>query len=287
MIAFWKLTNAPTDANDGPQSHKAKSSASSASPMHVGNTEENATPSSYAPAKKASRKSDATYSTIVPVDTRRLANTTWYNSINMKAKWGRTDLVTLQRLVHTVRLYVKAVKDRDENKRKRQEQELRQIVQQMEFHKFLSGVLIKKSKVLEDQGLPAIFDNQDDVEFPFDIRADALALYNRWIVGDIDGHLLRGIKTEKAVLESGKRRTAHRLEPGYEKKSSNVIGNNGLVNGQWWPSRLCLMRDGAHGEVEAGISGQTGRGAFSIVVSGGGYADDDQGEVRDRKTISV
>lgn len=57
------------------------------------------------------------------------------------------------------------------------------------------------------------------------------------------------------------------------------LNSNNLVNGQWRPHRLCLLRDGAHGEVEAGISDQTSQGAHSIVVSAGGYADDDQVEV--------
>lgn len=248
------------------------------------NTSDNFTPSSYAPAKRGPRKNDATYSTIIPVNTRRLAATARYKRIDFKkGKLGRTDLMNLRRLIDTVGRYEKAVKERDSERRKRQEKELRQVVQHMEHFPSLSDVLIKKSQVLDDRGLPAIFDNADGIEFPYDIRADALYLYNRWITGDIDGHLLRGIKTEKQVLESGKRRAAHRLEPGYEKKSSNYVGTGSLVNGQWWPSRLCLMRDGAHGEVEAGIAGQTGKGAYSVVVSGGGYADDDQGEDRDRK----
>ena len=37
------------------------------------------------------------------------------------------------------------------------------------------------------------------------------------------------------------------------------------------------MRDGAHGEIEAGIHGQVGKGAYSIVLSSGGYSDVDDG----------
>ena len=37
------------------------------------------------------------------------------------------------------------------------------------------------------------------------------------------------------------------------------------------------MRDGAHGEIEAGIHGQPGKGAYSIVLSGSGYSDIDEG----------
>lgn len=79
----------------------------------------------------------------------------------------------------------------------------------MPLHKFLSPILIKKSRVMEEPGLPAIFQNEEGVEFPYDLKADALTLWNRWMEGDIDGYLLRGLIIEKAVLENGKKRTAY------------------------------------------------------------------------------
>lgn len=50
--------------------------------------------------------------------------------------------------------------------------------------------------------------------------------------------------------------------------SSKRFGDNGLQVGQWWPFRICALRDGAHGAMQAGISGGIETGAFSIVVSG-------------------
>ena len=99
--------------------------------------------------------------------------------------------------------------------------------------------------------------------------------------GDFDPNLLRGIDTTKGVLEkSGKKRTTHKLKPDYQhKRNANVFGSNGLTNGQWWPSRLCALRDGAHGEVEAGICGLKDNGAFAVVVAEGSYADEDNGDV--------
>lgn len=44
------------------------------------------------------------------------------------------------------------------------------------------------------------------------------------------------------------------------------------------PLQICALRDGAHGEIEAGIHGQMGKGAYSIVLSSGGYADIDEGD---------
>jgi hypothetical protein len=116
--------------------------------------------------------------------------------------------------------------------------------------------------------------------FPWDLAADAEALWIRWMGEDLDCHLMRGIEISKGVLESGKKRTSYKLEKSYtQKKSANAVGDNNLTNGQWWPSRICALRDGAHGEQEAGIHGQTGMGAYSVVVAVGGYADMDYGEV--------
>lgn len=44
------------------------------------------------------------------------------------------------------------------------------------------------------------------------------------------------------------------------------------------PLQICALRDGAHGEIEAGIHGQVGKGAYSIALSSGGYADVDEGD---------
>ena len=46
------------------------------------------------------------------------------------------------------------------------------------------------------------------------------------------------------------------------------FGHNGLAVGQWWPLRICALRDGAHGSSQGGIAGNSEVGAWSIVVSG-------------------
>jgi hypothetical protein len=99
--------------------------------------------------------------------------------------------------------------------------------------------------------------------FPWYLRADAEALFTRWLIGDFDSSLFRGIKSVKGVIEGGKKRLNHSLENSLSsdwravsavsavsikrlakailyrihwinklKKSANVIGDNGLVNGQ-------------------------------------------------------
>lgn len=195
----------------------------------------------------------------------------------MKEKHSRSD-------VETVKYITTIVKRRQDlpptTNPDRLYSELRQRLHQMEFYDFISGVVLKKSKVLDEkQGLPAIFDEQfsNDVHYPWDIRADAESLYLRWMQGMTDPHLLRGIETARKTT-NGTKRTTHKLEAGYkDRRSCDHVGAGDLANGQWWPLQIAAMRDGAHGEIEAGIHGKPEKGAFSVVLSGGGYADEDDG----------
>lgn len=231
----------------------------------------------YAPARKPPRsKAKAIYKKQETIQTRTTNKSSdWYANVNMKEKYSRSDLQSVSYVISLIQNCISASQrdgDIEEHFSK-----LRKRLHDMEFYEFLSGVIIRKSRILETEGLQQLFDNPI---FPWDLRADAEALYSRWIVGDLDPHLLRGIRTTKGQLESGMKRTSHKLEKDYpQKKSANVFGANNLVNGQWWPSRICALRDGAHGEQEAGIHGQTGKGAFSVVVAAGGYADQDNGVV--------
>ena len=144
--------------------------------------------------------------------------------------------------------------------------ELRKKLHEMEFYPFPNEVLVKKSKVLEsDVGLQ-IFDGPNKHMFPWDLAADAEALWMHSMSGDLDCHLMRWIEISKGVLESGRKRTSYT-----QKKSANALGLNDLTNGQWWPYRTYALRDGIHG--------RTGKGAYSVVVGMGGYADKDYGEV--------
>ena len=99
--------------------------------------------------------------------------------------------------------------------------------------------------------------------------------------GDLDNSMLRGVNTTTRDTESGRKKN-HSLKQDYTKRGpANYFGKGRLVNGQWWPSRLCALRDGAHGQSEAGIHGEAGKGAYSIVVASSryDYDDKDHGEV--------
>lgn len=135
---------------------------------------------------------------------------------------------------------------------------IRQRLQQMEFYTSLSPILVKKSGLLDDGGLHLIFENRvQGVYFPHDIRADADILFRKWMGGQIDPHLFRGIVTKTGTAKEERGFKSHSIDPNFAGKiSSNYVGAGNLVNGQWWPLQLCAKRDGAHGEREAGIHGQ-------------------------------
>ena len=76
-------------------------------------------------------------------------------------------------------------------------------------------------------------------------------------------HAMRGI------LIGGESRRRYRLDKNYHPspRSHKEFGHNGLEVGDWWPQRICALRDGAHGAIQGGIAGSFLTGAFSIVVS--------------------
>ncbi|KAF6235087.1 hypothetical protein HO173_006714 [Letharia columbiana] len=69
------------------------------------------------------------------------------------------------------------------------------------------------------------------------------------------------------VLTDGRRRV-YRIDDKSATRPCNSFGHNGIAVGQWWPYRICALRDGAHGAMQSGIAGSEKSGAYSIVVSG-------------------
>ncbi|KAI4722625.1 hypothetical protein E4T48_01214 [Aureobasidium sp. EXF-10727] len=142
----------------------------------------------------------------------------------------------------------------------------------------LSALAIRQKGLLHnDRGLPQIF-NSDKVEYPWYIKEDAAELYIKWWQKDTNPDLFRGIKlgrTKNAKI--GRESAADKLDPKYPRKKGDFHGNGHLRNGQWWPTQLCAVRDGAHSATVAGICGRTGEGAFSCVMSGGSYPNIDKG----------
>lgn len=156
--------------------------------------------------------------------------------------------------------------------------ELRVWLHRAECHEFISKTIIQKSKLLEDEGLPAVIHSAPNF-YPFDIQADCELLYSKWVIGNLDPHLLRGLEVTRKKMKDGKSGVTQGFDKAYPwRVSCDYIGQGNLINGQWWPLQICAMRDGAHGEIQGGIHGQAGKGAYSVVISGGAYKDIDKGD---------
>lgn len=149
----------------------------------------------------------------------------------------------------------------------------------------VTGPLLKLHRMLHNEdGLPQVSDRRysGSVNWPFDIRADAKELYNKWCRRIFETDILRGIRFQvplSASKKEGGPRYTDSIDPTYKGVvSAKYHGNGDLLNGQWWPLQLCALRDGAHGSSQGGIAGQRGEGAFSCILSGGhDYPDKDYG----------
>ena len=156
---------------------------------------------------------------------------------------------------------------------------VRAALQRLSCAGFLTKALIKKSNILTDRTFHEIFDptrhpSSDVIPYPIELQSDAYQLYDKWFKGDVSGELLRGIKPLMSSAKKSKHSgggtsstRSYNLEPNYPKISSRFVGEGHLKNGDWWPLQLAAVRDGAHGEVVAGISGSKSLGAFSIVMN--------------------
>ncbi|PQE29730.1 ydg sra domain-containing protein [Rutstroemia sp. NJR-2017a WRK4] len=154
---------------------------------------------------------------------------------------------------------------------------LRNHIQKLEYFEEVSELLLDRSHILKEEGLPRIYSCKNKLHFPQDIIVDAKRLARRWEAGQFDASIDRGIKHEKLSLGQGKTRWAHNLKiEESDHRDAHVQGHNGLDVGQWWFSRLAVLRDGAHGEIEAGIFGVAN--ALAIALSGKGYANVDMGD---------
>lgn len=206
----------------------------------------------------------------------------WYEKVSPKANYSPGDV---QQLAHTctlIRNCIDAHNRGDQQSLEKAIAELTDKVHEIEFYPFLGKVEVKQSKVLARGGMYFIFGSESGFKdiFPYHLRADANILFKRWRAGDFEPSLLRGLDTIKSGKD-GKTRVYHSgVKKEYTfKRRASVFGDNGLQNGQWFANRLCAIRDGAHAELEPGICGEKGKGAYSIVLANGGYADTDDGDV--------
>ena len=113
------------------------------------------------------------------------------------------------------------------------------------------------------------------INLPITIEEDLEILLRKWKTGDGSMVPNRGLLTRNGGVSIDKVYIHYR--------KADVYGNNNLVNGQRFRSRIQMMRDGGHTKPQAGICGNLNGGAYAIVMGSYGeqqgrtYADIDQG----------
>jgi hypothetical protein len=157
-------------------------------------------------------------------------------------------------------------------------EQLRDDVHKAEFAS-VNQFVLRRCHMMKN-GLDCIVNMTNNVKYPWDLQADAFQLYKRWSAEVFEINLLRGL--EWAPGPKGNKRNADRIDQTWRSQYggvANFYGHGDFVQGQWWPTQLTTVRDGAHGSPQAGIYGEKGKGAFSIVLSGGNhYGDVDNGD---------
>ena len=218
----------------------------------------------------------------------------WYTDLkrdNTRSKDDANTDAALSRLKTHIEKCRHPKPGQKEDERSKSFDELRTMLHKIAFLR-VSGKLVRKNRMLDNEyGLPQIFhqSHRGEVEWPWDVQADAEELYKKWCRGIFETDLLRGIILGKPKPKGNDKKSnessGDSLDPKYKDRvSAKYFGNGSLLNGQWWPSHVSLLRDGAHGESQGGICGKEGEGAYSCVMAGGldsqgrEYSDEDYGD---------
>lgn len=119
-----------------------------------------------------------------------------------------------------------------------------------------------------------------DKNVPIDIVERTTVILRKWQRGDLSALPLRGLIRNGFTARFD-------VNPVWlpRRTTAAFFGHGDLVNGQRWPNRVAMNRDGAHGPLVAGISGKVNGGAYSVVMGLHDinkpefYADVDLGEI--------
>lgn len=202
----------------------------------------------------------------------------WYQALKKNNKRTR-DAGSAERLLQALKGYIARAKKEHEMKEDTTgaQDKARQTLHQLAFEGVDEKLLRNNNMLHGENGIAQIFDLEFSGEVPwaYDIKSDAEELYNKWCRKDFETHLMRGIQV--GTTSNG---GSDKIMPNYDKKlNAHFHGDGHLLNGQWWPTQLTALRDGAHGVSQGGICGRAGEGAFSVIMSGGhDYPDEDHGD---------
>ena len=218
-----------------------------------------------------------------PLDVQQIYGSTtrpeWYAELETPRKGDstRSQSIALRGFNTLVDKYTANDTNRSRKQKQKQEEDIRSFLFQMSLSDYQGKEkqVIKGSMLLIDNTFLSL-----EMNSPTDIVNISKWLRERWWKGDTDPNLMRGIKR---IMTNKADKSVHAsytfdADQKQHRVSCTHKGEGPLHNGQWWPLQICANRDGAHGEMEAGIAGTKNMGALSIVVSSGGYEDIDEGD---------
>ncbi|KAF2139865.1 uncharacterized protein K452DRAFT_289244 [Aplosporella prunicola CBS 121167] len=204
----------------------------------------------------------------------------WYTKISFRTMQTAGTGRNVDARLEQIKSLIQQCKDR-EISFKQQKDLFDKIREELHFLAFfqVNEIALRRKQMLHpNTGLRQLFEGSesDSIGFPWDIQADATELYTRWANRIFSVDLLRGIVKRPSSKNS---RISDKIDPAYPgKASANYYGEGDLVNGQWWPTQLTTVRDGAHGSTQGGIYANKDQPAYSIILSGGThYKDRDEG----------
>lgn len=209
----------------------------------------------------------------------------WYIALSIERKRGKDEVAAaIEPMLGMLKTKIRQCKEGTQSAEAQQStyNEIRRRLHELPFQSVNEKLLRRNSMLSNEIGLPQLFDDRysGGVAWPFDIKADAKELYNKWYNRIFETDLLRGIIPGKGKSGSSDR-SSDKLDRNWSHGNPQYHGNGDLVNGQWWPTQLAALRDGAHGSAQAGIHGKPGEGAFSCIMAGNHdymYADKDDGD---------
>lgn len=213
----------------------------------------------------------------------------WYRKMSLVAKRG-TNTGNADALLDRLKDQIAVIKKIGPSVNAEELNKLRESLHEAPFLAMgAAGPQLLRNKRLlhNNDGLPQLFDDRYagsmKGHWPWDIKSDAEEMYHRWSAKNFDDDMLFGIiLAQRNRSKNGEDDRKGDTVDKNRQVSSKYTGNGNLVNGQWWPTLLCALRDGAHGDSQAGISGDTNVGAYSCFISGGKYhiyPDKDEGDV--------
>ena len=129
--------------------------------------------------------------------------------------------------------------------------------------------------------------DQHDRFVPQAMRDDLTYLKQKWEVPNGRDLNLQDMMRRINTYSSGRRR----LDRAFAHPAATYFGPGTQINGECWPYRINMLRDGGHNNMEAGVCGTLAEGAYSLSLSDNSdrldYADRDIQEIDEIDYVGI